>query len=280
MAVTLFAVVVVFLVQFTQYAWTGADFADGLRFQIAAGAMGVALSMFGMTGVGAGEITAYTYWVVEKGYAAWAGPNDGSPGWIARARGWIAVMETDAWVSWVIYTISTAAFYILGAAVLHPQGLTPQGTDVMEVISSIFTTTVGTWGGALFLAGAGVALFKTILANVPSLGRQVANMLSVFGAFDWTDTAVRARWMRVIMIVLPIVWGTLGVLAASPLLLVVIAGILNALFLMGVSVATVYLSRTQTDPAVKGGRGYTAMLLISAVAIFAVGILGLVDLVS
>jgi len=102
----------------------------------------------------------------------------------------------------------------------------------------------------------------------------------VFGAFDWTDTAVRARWMRVIMIVLPIVWGTLGVLAASPLLLVVIAGILNALFLMGVSVATVYLSRTQTDPAVKGGRGYTAMLLISAVAIFAVGILGLVDLVS
>lgn len=280
MAVTLFAVVVVFLVQFTQYAWTGADFADGLRFQIAAGAMGVALSMFGMTGVGAGEITAYTYWVVEKGYAAWAGPNDGSPGWIARARGWIAVMETDAWVSWVIYTISTAAFYILGAAVLHPQGLTPQGTDVMEVISSIFTTTVGTWGGALFLAGAGVALFKTILANVPSLGRQVANTLSVFGAFDWTDTAVRARWMRVIMIVLPIVWGTLGVLAASPLLLVVIAGILNALFLMGVSVATVYLSRTQTDPAVKGGRGYTAMLLISAVAIFAVGILGLVDLVS
>lgn len=37
---------------------------------------------------------------------------------------------------------------------------------------------------------------------------------------------------------------------------VVIAGILHALFLMGVSVATVHLSRTQTDPAVKGGRGY------------------------
>lgn len=58
--VTTFAVVVVFLVQFTEYSWSLADLGDGLRFQIAAGSMGVALSMFGMTGVGAGEITAYT----------------------------------------------------------------------------------------------------------------------------------------------------------------------------------------------------------------------------
>lgn len=78
MLVTLFAVVMVFLVQFTPYSWSAGDLADGMRFQVAAGAMGVALAMFGMTGVGAGEITAYTYWVVEKGYAQWAGPNDGS----------------------------------------------------------------------------------------------------------------------------------------------------------------------------------------------------------
>ncbi|MCP6008946.1 hypothetical protein NL357_28660, partial [Klebsiella pneumoniae] len=95
-----------------------------------------------------------------------------------------------------------------------------------------------------------VALFKTIIANVPSLGRQVANTLSVFGAFDWMDMVVRDKWMRVIMIILPITWGTLGVLANSPLALVVLAGILNALFLMGVAVATLYLSRTQTDPRV------------------------------
>lgn len=91
--VTGFAVVVVFLVQFTQYQWSIADISHGLRFQIAAGSMGVALSMFGMTGVGAGEITAYTYWCVEKGYAAWTGPNDGSEDWVRRARGWVRVMK-------------------------------------------------------------------------------------------------------------------------------------------------------------------------------------------
>lgn len=69
--VTGFAILLVFLVQSTPFAWTLDDFAEGMRFQIAAGAFGFALAMFGLTGVGAGEITSYTYWCVEKGYAAW-----------------------------------------------------------------------------------------------------------------------------------------------------------------------------------------------------------------
>lgn len=278
--VTAFAVVMVFLVQTTPYAYTAGDLGNGMRFQIAAGAMGVALAMFGMTGVGAGEITAYTYWCVEKGYAAWTGPNDGSESWVRRARGWVRVMKVDAWVAWVIYTISTAAFYMLGAAVLNPQGLQPEGNDVMAVIAGIFDTTVGAWGGTLFLVGAGVALFKTILANVPSLARQVTNTLSVFGAFDWTDMTRRDRWMRVTMVVLPITWGLLAVVVNSPLALVLIAGVLNALYLMGVAVATLYLSRTQTDPGVKDGMGFFSLLVISSIAIFAVGAISFNDQVQ
>lgn len=277
--VTVFALVMVFLVQFTEFQWSMADLGNGLRFQITAGSMGVALSMFGMTGVGAGEITAYTYWCVEKGYAAWTGPNDGSEAWVRRARGWIRVMKLDAWVAWGVYTVSTAAFYMLGAAVLNPQpGMRPEGPAVMEVLSSIFTGTVGQWGGVVFLIGAGVALFKTIIANVPSLGRQVGNTLSVFGAFDWTDMHQRDRWMRVIMIALPVTWGVLAVVVQAALTLVVIAGILNSLYLMGVAVATLYLSRAETDPRVKDGTSFMVLLVISAIAIFAVGLIGLTDL--
>ena len=58
----------------------------------------------------------------------------------------------------------------------------------------------------------------------------------------------------------------------------VLAGILNAVFLMGVAVATVYLSRTQTDPAVRDGAPFTVMLIISAIAIFLVGVIGLINL--
>ncbi|WP_347351848.1 Nramp family divalent metal transporter [Intrasporangium sp.] len=275
--ITAFAVVMVFIVQATPYAWTGSDWADGFRFQVAAGSMGVALSMFGLTGVGAGEVSAYTYWCVEKGYAAWTGPNDGSADWVRRARGWTSVMKVDAWVAWVIYTISTAAFYILGAAVLNPQGLEPKGNEVMVTLAEVYDSTVGRWGAVVFLVGAALALFKTIIANVPSLGRLVGHTLAVFGAFDWQDKDQRNRWMRIIMIVLPILWGLLGTILKSPLALVILAGILNAIFLIGVAISTIYLATNQVDPRIRDGRFYSVMLYISATAITLVGVLGLIS---
>jgi hypothetical protein len=279
--VTAFAVVMVFLLRGTEFSWSVGDLAEGMRFQIAIGSIGVALSMFGLTGVGAGEITAYTYWCVvhvlvcREGLCRLDGSQRRVEGLAERARGWISVMKLDAWVSWLVYTISTAAFYILGAAVLNKQGIVPQGNEVMTTISSIFSTTLGTWGAVVFLAGAGIALFKTIIANVPSLGRQVGNTLAVFGAFDWNDQRQRNRWMRVIMIVLPIMWGLLGTIVSSPLALVILAGFLNAVFLMGVAVATLCLSHTQTDPQTKGGNPFLVMLVTSALAVFLVGIIGL-----
>ena len=275
--VTVAVVVMVFGIQATPFAWSGADLASGLQFQIAAGAFGVALSMFGLTGVGAGEITSYSFWCVEKGYAAWTGPNDGSDEWVRRARGWISVMKKDAWVAWVIYTLSTASFYILGAAVLNPQGLAPSGSDVIKTISRIFVDTTGGWAGTVFLAFAALALFKTIVANVPSLSRQTANSLAVFGAFDWKDADARGRWMRGLMITLPVVWGLLAIVVGEALALVILGGILNALYLLVVAVATLYLSLRETDPRIKDGPVFTTYLMVSAGAILAVGVVSVVN---
>lgn len=275
--VTFAVVVMVFGIQFTPFAWSGSDIAEGMRFQVAVGGMGLALGMFGLTGVGAGEITSYSFWCVEKGYAAWTGPNDGSDAWAERARGWIRVMKLDAWVAWVVYTLSTASFYILGAAVLNPQGLQPSGTKVLEALSRIFTDTIGEWAGGVFLIFAAVALFKTILANVPSLSRQTANAVAVFGIFDWSDAKARNRWLRGLMIFLPLIWGTLGILQAKdPLGLVVLGGILNALYLMAVSIASIYLSFKETDKRIRDGMITNILLMISAAAVFAVGALSLI----
>jgi Mn2+/Fe2+ NRAMP family transporter len=273
--VTAFAISMVFLVQGTEFAWGLADVGEGLRFQVAAGSIGVALAMFGLTGVGAGEITSYTYWCVEKGYAAWTGPRDGSAEWAARANGWISVMKVDAWVSWVIYTVSTLAFYVLGAAVLHPQDLVPEGREVMTTLSRIFSSAIGRAGGVLFLVGAGLALYKTVIANVPLQARIMANSLAVFHVFAWTDQRRRDRWMRLLMVILPLGWGIIGVAVSAPLALVVFGGVLNAVYLIGVAISTVYLSRRQTDPLVRGGTFMSAMMWVSAFAICLVGAVGL-----
>jgi Mn2+/Fe2+ NRAMP family transporter len=71
-------ILIAFGLPFTPFAFGTEHILSGLTFAIPAGALGAALAMFGITGVGADEITFYTYWCVEKGYARYVGPNDGS----------------------------------------------------------------------------------------------------------------------------------------------------------------------------------------------------------
>ncbi|WIY83087.1 Nramp family divalent metal transporter [Propionimicrobium sp. PCR01-08-3] len=275
--VTVAVIVMVFGIQATEFAWTAGDLADGMRFKLSAGAMGIALSMFGLTGVNANEISGYTFWVVEKGYATWTGPNDGSDDWVRRARGWISVMKKDAWVSWFVYTLATVAFYILGATVLYKQGLSPTGIDVIETISRIFTDTLGAWVGPVFLLLSAITLAKTLFTATPNLSRQFAASLAVFGVFDWADAKRRNRVLRTLMVILPVCWGLTATVFQEPLQLVILAGILQAVYLMIIAIATVYLSFTETDKRIRDGAPTMVYLLISAVSIFAVGALAVVD---
>ena len=59
--VTVMVVIMVFTLNATPFGWSLGDVGQGMEFKIAAGSMGVALSMFGLTGVGAGEISSYSF---------------------------------------------------------------------------------------------------------------------------------------------------------------------------------------------------------------------------
>ena len=47
---------------------------------------------------------------------------------------------------WCIYTFGTLAFFIMGAAVLHPQGLVPRGNEMITTLSRMYTDTLGDVG--------------------------------------------------------------------------------------------------------------------------------------
>lgn len=255
----------------TEFGYTGGDLASGLSLQLPIGAIGIAIAMFGLTGVGSEEITAYTYWCLEKGYARWTGPNDGSAGYKRRAKGWIAVMQKDAAVSWVIYTISTMSFYIMGAAVLHPQGLVPEGNDMILVLSNTYSSILGDWGKYLYLAGALAALGSTIWAAIPSWSRSWSNALSIVGVFDWADAAQRNKWMRVFIVALPLVWLVTYLWISSPFIMILIGGVAGGIFLAAVAVAAWYLRKHDVDPELRGGRFSAIALGVSAIAIIALG---------
>ena len=102
-AFTVTTVIAVVALQTTPYAVTAAQLADGFRFRLP-DSFNTAFAAFGVIGVGASELIYYPYWCLEKGYARRVGPNDGSPGWKERARGWLRVMKVDAALSFVLYT--------------------------------------------------------------------------------------------------------------------------------------------------------------------------------
>src|SRR5919107_2170501 len=156
---------------FTPHGYTAGDLLGGLAFTVPAGTIGAAIAMFGITGVGADELTFYTYWCVEKGYARYVGPADGSEAWARRAKGWISVMYKDSFVSWAISTFGTLAFFIMGASVLQPQGLVPKGNEMITTLSRMYTDTLGEWAGILFLVGAVAVLGSTLWAAIPSWAR-------------------------------------------------------------------------------------------------------------
>ena len=139
------------LLQRTDYAISGSELAEGLTFSLPPATVAVALAAFGITGVGGDEIMYYTYWCIEKGYAAYTGPYEDSPAWAERARGWIRVMTLDALCSMVVYTTVTAAFYLLGASLLHAGGSVPEGYAMVETLSRLFTVTLGPGAKVAFL---------------------------------------------------------------------------------------------------------------------------------
>jgi manganese transport protein len=166
---------------FSEFNITGAELLSGLKFKLPASLVFIAIAAFGITGVGSDEIIAYNYWCLEKGYAAFAGPKTYDEAWKKRARGWIKVMYLDAFAAMIIYTLVTAAFYLLGAAVLHRQGLVPEGNEVIETLALIYTQSLGSGIKSAYLVGAFFVLFSTVFATLAAWSRLFSD---IFGQLD------------------------------------------------------------------------------------------------
>ena len=153
---TLMTVVCVALLPAVGHPVHWGDVASGLTFTIPSdpAAVAAAVAMFGITGVGAAELVAYPYWCIEKGYARRAGLADGSAAWLDRARGWVRVMHVDAWVSMIVYTAATLAFYFLGAAVLSgrdEKGLPAKVGPMLTELSQMYAPVLGARGATAFI---------------------------------------------------------------------------------------------------------------------------------
>ncbi len=257
----------VYTIQFSQYAFTISDLASGLQFQMPADMLPLAVAAFGITGVAAGEIVLYPYWCLEKGYAAWAGPDDGTPEWQRRADGWVGVMMIDAVISMIVFTIATASFYILGAAVLHSQTELADGNKFILQLSSIFTDVIGPSAKTAFMVCSFTVLFSTIFANIAGFSRMWTDFFSICGIIDGGDPKQNQTSVFIVAWVFPVLSGTIYVLLQKPLLLVIFMGVVNSLFLIVVAYQTISSRYWRTNRKMKPSPVYDIALWISLASI-------------
>jgi manganese transport protein len=258
------------LLQGTPFAIRWEDIQEGISFNLPPEAVAVAFGAFGITGVGGDEIMYYNYWCIEKGYAAYTGPNDGSKEWAARAKGWINVMYLDAILSMVVYTVVTAAFYLLGAAVLHRSGEVPEGYRMIGVLSRIFTETLGAWAETLFLVGAFTALYSTLFTATASWARVYGDAFGQLGWLKYGTVEERRRSIAIFSWVFPFAWCAFFLFFQSPVMMVILGGIATSvLLIMIVWVAWVYRYR-ELPTALVPSRLYDVFFWISIASILVV----------
>ncbi len=261
------------------------DIAGGLKFGLPDSKDGLilAFSAFGITGVGASELFAYPYWCIEKGYARAAGPRTDDDNWARRAKGWLKVMQLDAWFSMVVFTLATVAFYFMGAAALHGKGLGDadlKGSGMIRTLAHMYENVLGLWARPFFLLGAWAVLFKTLYVATAGNSRLTADFLNLGGFWPQRTPQARERTVRIFCVVYPLLALTIFLKFPSPLMLITIGGAAQALMLPLIAGATLYLRYRDTDPRVAPSKltdvfSWTAFLGMSAVSIYYLGELAL-----
>ena len=243
--------VIAIAMQSTEYQVSFDQISQGLSFSFPTEYLPLALAVFGFTGISYGEIMAYTYWCLEKGYADNTG-ND-----IEETKHWIKTMQTDVWVTVFFITLGTLPFFFLGAGVLNnvPELQESLATssfwdvDVISSLQNMFSLVLGGWAKWLFIILAFFVLFSTLLSGTAAFTRTISDYLISMGLVrERTDT--RKKLIKLVAFVIPFLSGLFYFILPNPITLLLIAGIWAAMGLPIVNIGALYLVN-KLEPALQ-----------------------------
>ena len=272
---TVLTLAAVVALNYTEYSISRSDIASGLTFSLNSSILPVAIGAFGLTGVASDEIIAYNYWCLEKGYASYTGIRDGSDQWRRRVRGWTKVMYLDALVAMVIYTLVTAAFYLLGAAILNSRNEVPAGNALIETVAHIYTESLGEGIRTAYLIGAFAVLFSSLFATLAAWTRIYPDIFQTLG---WIDLAKqRKKLIAVLAWLLPIGWAFMFLFVNLPLTMILFGGAVGSIMLLMVVLAALHIKYLRPN-IFKSSTAYNIAFLVSVISIAAVAVYGIIKL--
>jgi manganese transport protein len=269
---TILTIGAVVALNYTEYVITWDELASGLTFQLDSTVVTVAIGAFGLTGVASDEIIAYNYWCIEKGYAAYAGRGDNSAEWKRRAAGWVRVMYLDAFLAMIVYTAVTAAFYLLGAAILHARGVTPSGNELIETIALIYTESLGKEVRLIYLIGAFFVLFSSLFATLAAWTRIYPDIFAQLGWIDFKRT--RTTIIAIMAWIIPLVWALFYLFVNLPVAMILFGGAVGSVMLFLIVFTALHIKYRRVQPF-RSSLVYDVFFWISVISILSVGVYGI-----
>jgi Mn2+/Fe2+ NRAMP family transporter len=247
---------------------------------------------------GAAGMMWYSYWVAARGYGGLtdetlADAPDEAPGTAGEsARGgadlrrWIAIMSVTAAIGVIGATLVNVSFLTLGAELLRPLGIIPQGIRVAEDLLRLLSDVWGAAGMWLLMAGMFVALWGSIIANQDGWGRMYADatiMLMPGLVPKRGGTEHRAAFRRrlrtgYILLVLTALPCLLYLILRDPVTILSVGGIISAAHLPVMVTLTLILNLRRLPSRLGPGPVWTGAALIAILFYAAVSVYFFFDL--
>ncbi|KKN99179.1 Nramp family divalent metal transporter [Pseudohongiella sp.] len=240
-------------------------------------------------------IVWFGYWTATRGYGggliAEQSASDhvnaepqASEARVQRLRAWLGVMTGAATLGVLGGLAVIFSFMVLGAELLSPAGVMPEGSDVAKDLSRLFSETWGVAGEIMMLAAIIIALGGSILANQDGWGRSFADMTLILlrggqqsakqvlavRMLAWCQQRTRLpmfkrRSLKRLFIV--VVTGLLPVLIIlafdNPVQIMSASGIIAAVHTPFIVLAALFVNCTRLPQALRPGLFYAMAMLAS-----------------
>lgn len=191
----------------------------------------------------------------------------------AYVDGWYRTALYDFRLGHIASFLVVSVFLMLGAVVLFPRGVTPEGAETTVVISEIFTSTVGAWMFPVFIAGAFAALFSTFFACYDGYPRAFAAAATrVFPPRRGGWWSERTAWVGLMLVLFVTTILFIGAVP-EPVFLVTLASTLSLLIAPVIFGLNLYICRNFiSEDQYKPSRPTIWLSIFSILALAVVGV--------
>lgn len=240
---------------------------SGLIPMIPAGSLTYTLALAGSVG-GTITLAAYGYWLREKG---WYSPK------------FMRVMQLDNTVAYVISGVFVAATLVLGVEVLYSASIAVSTSDKgLLGLADILKNRYGVVIGNLFLVGFWAASFSSIVGVWSGVSLMFADFWGNIRSkpTNHPDTVTGGKYFKFYVL-----WLTFPpmilLLMDRPIFLILLYGVLGALFMPFLAVTLLWILNTRRVPHQwRNGWFTNTVLAICAVLFIALGIYQTIDAVA